>query len=106
MWKNSDTTPNTMASMRAQGWRFSRPHPAMNPPTPLAIEKIPTAWTSGFTNEKATRQQGGLFSRENSSNGGLGRQNFLAKSYEPETGVSRNFLGNKSCVFNGLYTGC
>src|SRR5260370_33781278 len=45
-------------------------------------------------------------SRENSSNGGLDRQNFLAKSYEPKTGVSRNFLENKFHVFNGLYTAC
>jgi hypothetical protein len=57
-----------------------------------------------YSNEKATRQQGGLFFlRENSSNGDLNRQNFLAKSYEPQTGVSSNFLGNNVFVFRGLY---
>jgi hypothetical protein len=59
------------------------------------------------TYEKATRQQGGLFSRENSSNGGLkNRQNFLAKSYEPKTRVSSKLLINKSFVFSRLNKGC
>jgi hypothetical protein len=40
--------------------------------------------------------------RENSSNGGLNRQNFLAKSYESASGVSRKLLRNKYRVFSGL----
>jgi hypothetical protein len=34
-------------------------------------------------------------SRENSSNGVLNRQNFLAKSYEPKKQGVKEFLGNK-----------
>jgi len=63
-------------------------------------------FTLGVPNEKATRQQGSLFSRENSSNGGLNRQNFLAKSYEPATRVSSKLLINKSFIFNALYKSC
>jgi hypothetical protein len=51
-------------------------------------------------NEKATRQQGSLFSRENSSNGRQKiRQNFLAKSYESENGGVKLFFGNKYFCF-------
>jgi hypothetical protein len=47
-------------------------------------------------NEKATRQRRQPFlSRENSSNGGKIRQNFLAKSYEPKNPRVNKFLGNK-----------
>jgi hypothetical protein len=51
-------------------------------------------------NEKAARQLGDLlFSRENSSNGGIDfRQNFLVtKSYEPKKQGVKRFLGNK-CI--------
>src|SRR5579864_3471126 len=51
-------------------------------------------------NEKATRQLGGLFSRENSSNGGLeSRQNFLPKSYERKNRGVKRFLRNKYLCF-------
>jgi hypothetical protein len=33
--------------------------------------------------------------RENSPNGGQGRQNFLGKSYGPKKGGVKDFLGNK-----------
>ncbi len=44
---------------------------------------------------------GGLFfkERENSSNGVLNRQNFLAKSYEPKKQGVKEFLGNKWLLF-------
>jgi hypothetical protein len=38
-------------------------------------------------------------SRENSSNGVLNRQNFLAKSYEPKKQGVKEFLGNKRLCF-------
>src|SRR5438105_3766740 len=38
-------------------------------------------------------------SRENSSNGVLNRQNFLAKSYEPKKQGVKEFLGNKWLLF-------
>src|SRR6184192_374504 len=62
---------------------------------PSALPKITPAYAESFREWKrkghpATGRP--LLSRENSSNGGLCRQNFLAKSYEPGTGVSRNFL--------------
>jgi len=38
---------------------------------------------------------GGLFFRENSSNGGEYRQNFLAKSYEPKKRGVKGFFPNK-----------
>jgi hypothetical protein len=51
-------------------------------------------------NKKATRQLGWPFlSRENSSNGGQGRQNFLAKSYGPKKGGVKRFLENKYLCF-------
>ena len=52
-------------------------------------------------NEKATRQQGGLFfSRENSSNGGLDSvKTFWTKSYEPKKGGVKQFLVNKCLYF-------
>jgi hypothetical protein len=44
------------------------------------------------TNEKATRQQGGLFSRENSSNGGLDSvKTFCRNLMSVKTGVSSDF---------------
>jgi len=44
-------------------------------------------------NEKATRQQGGLFSRENSSNGALKSvKTFCDKSYESKNGGVKGFL--------------
>jgi hypothetical protein len=46
--------------------------------------------------------KGGLFLRENSSNGGLNRQNFLAKSYEPKKGGVKDFLGNNSFYYQQL----
>ena len=45
---------------------------------------------------------GGLFSRENSSNGVKNRQNFLAKSYESEKGGVKKFLGKKYVCFQSL----
>jgi hypothetical protein len=53
--------------------------------------------TNFSANEKAARQRGRPFlSRENSSNGGcLFRQNFLAKSYEPQIRGVKRFLGIK-----------
>jgi hypothetical protein len=51
-------------------------------------------------NEKATRQQGGLFfSRENSSNGGKAVKTFWIKSYEPKKEGVKQFLGNKCLWF-------
>ena len=45
---------------------------------------------------------GGLFLRENSSNGGEYRQNFLAKSYEPKKQGVKGFLDNKRLCFQQL----
>src|SRR5450631_1097930 len=67
------------------------------------VEKMKT-WTAfgvGFAaqNEKAARQRRPFLSRENSSNGGLNRQNFLAKSYESKKGGVKGFLRNKYLCF-------
>jgi hypothetical protein len=43
-------------------------------------------------NEKTARQKAAFSSRENSSNGGLDRQNILAKSYEPKKEGVKEFL--------------
>jgi hypothetical protein len=54
-------------------------------------------------NEKATRQLGWPFlSRENSSNGGQGRQNFPAKSYGPKKGGVKRFLENKYLYYQSV----
>jgi len=52
-------------------------------------------------NEKAARQRGDLlFSRENSSNGGLSSvKTFWTKSYEPKKRGVKQFLGNKCLYF-------
>jgi hypothetical protein len=52
-------------------------------------------------NEKATRQQGSLlFSRENSSNGGLNSvKTFWTKSYESKKQGVKQILGNKCLYF-------
>ena len=46
-----------------------------------------------------------FLSRENSSNGGKGRQNFLAKSYWPKNRSVKEFLGNKYICFQ-WFTRC
>jgi hypothetical protein len=53
-------------------------------------------------NEKAARQQGDLlFSRENSSNGGLDSvKTFWTKSYEPKKQGVKQFLVNKCLCFH------
>src|SRR5438876_10954172 len=43
-----------------------------------------------------------FFFRENSSNGGKDHQNFLAKYYGPEKGVSREFSDDKCIIINNL----
>jgi hypothetical protein len=56
---------------------------------------LPSLRTSNkWINEKATRQQGGLFfSRENSSNGALKSvKTFWDKSYESKNGGVKGFL--------------
>jgi hypothetical protein len=49
--------------------------------------------------------QAAFSSRENSSNGGKIRQNFLAKSYEPKNPRVNKFLGNKYLYFQLLKEG-
>jgi hypothetical protein len=44
-------------------------------------------------------------SRENSSDGGIDRQNFLAKSYEPKKARVKEFLRNNTFIFNTLQMG-
>ncbi|HZP64475.1 MAG TPA: hypothetical protein VFB28_13755 [Terriglobales bacterium] len=53
-------------------------------------------------NEKAARQWAASSLRENSSNGGIYRQNFLAKSYEPKKQGVKEFFRNNYFVFNNL----
>jgi hypothetical protein len=43
-----------------------------------------------------------FLSRENSSNGDVNRQNFLAKSYEPKKQGVKEFLGNKYLCFQSI----
>ena len=53
-------------------------------------------------NEKAARQQGSLFLRENSSNGGLVHRNFLRESYEPQKRGVKEILGIKYLCFQSV----
>jgi hypothetical protein len=56
-----------------------------------------------FTKQKGHPALGSLFlTRENSSNGVLNRQNFLAKSYESKKGSVKEFFGNKYLCFQWI----
>jgi hypothetical protein len=78
------------------GVALRQSHPAMN-----RCETLTSMRIVATANEKATRQQGDLlFSRENSSNGGLNSvKTFWTKSYGPKKGGVKQFLGNKCLWF-------
>jgi hypothetical protein len=73
----------------------------------IKLQRESEGGTNFSANEKAARQRGRPFlSRENSSIGGcFFRQNFLAKSYEPQIRGVKRFLGIKYVYFQ-QHTNC
>jgi hypothetical protein len=75
-------------------------------PPRLGLQENTDRWQNRFPpilkNEKAARQWAASSLRENSSNGGIYRQNFLAKSYEPKKQGVKEFFRNNFFIFNNL----